>query len=126
MDAIDGSNTEIVMSELADHHNTVVSTIPTRHTPITNRKRKLQNNSLSEPRKQKQIEDILEVASDVLARAEQSVFPNRFSAVASNISAIMEELNETDPTQCLLAEKLINDVLFQARLGNLTLDTCIT
>lgn len=123
MDAIDGINTEIVISEPAHQHDTDV---PTRHTTRTNRKRKLQRNSLSKPRKQIPIQDILEVACDVLARAEQSVIPTRFSAVAANISAIMEELNKTDPTQCLLAEKLVNDVLFQARLGHLTFDTCIT
>lgn len=123
MDAIDGSNTEIVILEPSHQHDIDV---PTRHTTRKNRKRKFQRNSLSKPGKQIPIKDILEVACDVLTRAEQPVFPTRFSAVASNISAIMEELNKTDPTQCLLAEKLVNDVLFQARLGHLTLDTCIT
>lgn len=74
----------------------------------------------------KKLKDLLEVACEVWARLEQSFIPNRFSAIATNVSALLEELNQSNRTQCILAEKLINDVLFQGRLGQLTYNTCIT
>lgn len=70
--------------------------------------------------KRKKVKDLLEVACEVLARPEQSFIPKRFSAIATNVSALLEELNQSNRTQCILAENFINDVLFQGRLGQLT------
>lgn len=44
--------------------------------------------------------------------------------MTTNLSAILAELNKSNPTQCILAEKLVvNDILFKARLGRLPLNT---